>query len=219
MKDFFKKILVQFLEWESRAILKKYSPHIVAIAGSVGKTITKDAIFTVFEKKFYTRCSEKSYNSEFGAPLTIIGQKNPWDNVWGWCKVLFDGLHLLIFSVDYPKWLILETGVGMPGDMKHLARMIRPDQVIMTGMGKIPVHVEFFDSPEAVWEEKKGIIRNLKPNSTIILNNDSPFVASLKDELHSHHIIKYGFSDESDVKVSQFHIIYRDNSDIPLGIA
>ena len=56
-----KKILTFILILESRLIIAKYKPYIIAVTGSVGKTSTKDAIYTALVGQGgYTRKSEKS---------------------------------------------------------------------------------------------------------------------------------------------------------------
>ena len=76
MKSIFKSFIVHILTFEAKLVLKKYKPKIVAITGSVGKTSTKDAIHTVLQHHKHARKSEKSFNSEIGIPLTILGLKN-----------------------------------------------------------------------------------------------------------------------------------------------
>jgi UDP-N-acetylmuramoyl-tripeptide--D-alanyl-D-alanine ligase len=73
MKNIFKKFISEVLKAESKLVLMKYKPKVVAITGSVGKTSTKDAVYAVLSKFFYVRKSEKSYNSQIGLPLTILG--------------------------------------------------------------------------------------------------------------------------------------------------
>ena len=60
----------------------------------------------------YVRKSEKSYNSEIGLPLTILGAPNGWNNPLVWCKNMLKGIFLCIMPHKYPKWLILEVGIG-----------------------------------------------------------------------------------------------------------
>ena len=98
MKSFFKNILIKIITLEARAILKKYHPSIVAVTGSVGKTSTKDAIFTVLSPSCYVRKSEKSFNSELGLPLTILGAPNAWGSALGWLINNFYGLELLLIN-------------------------------------------------------------------------------------------------------------------------
>ena len=80
MKKLFKKIILNILRIEAELVLKKYKPRIVTITGSVGKTSTKDAVYEVLSKFYYVRRSDKSYNSEIGLPLTILGLPNAWNN-------------------------------------------------------------------------------------------------------------------------------------------
>ena len=121
MKTIFKKTLAYILKIESRLVLLKYKPKIIAITGSVGKTSTKDAVYAVISKFSYVRKSEKSYNSEIGLPLTILGCRNAWSNPLLWLKNILKGLWLILVPHKYPKWLVLEVGVDHPGDMaKHL---------------------------------------------------------------------------------------------------
>ena len=84
LKQIIKKIVIFLLRLEARLILRKYKPKIAAVTGTVGKTSTKDAIVSVLSAEFFTRGSEKSYNSEFGAPLSVIGAKTAWGNLVGW---------------------------------------------------------------------------------------------------------------------------------------
>ena len=65
MKDFFKKIIVYIITLEAKIILKKYNPKIVAVTGSVGKTSTKDAVYTIMSGFFDVRKSEKSFKAYF----------------------------------------------------------------------------------------------------------------------------------------------------------
>ena len=121
MKTAFKKIVIYILQIESQLVLWKYKPKVVVITGSVGKTSTKDAVYAVISKVSYVRKSAKSYNSEIGLPLTILGCPNGWNNPIIWLKNILKGLWLFLAPHKYPKWLVLEVGVGKPGDMRHTA--------------------------------------------------------------------------------------------------
>src|SRR3989344_3343177 len=127
-----KKTISFILQVESRLVLAKYKPKVVAITGSVGKTSTKDAIYTVMSHGFYVRKSEKSYNSELGLPLTVLGCANAWNNPLLWLKVFLKGAWLVLWPHKYPKWLVLEVGVGKPGDMKKTASWLKTDAVVIT---------------------------------------------------------------------------------------
>ena len=73
MKQILKKIVIGILTLEAKLVLKRYKPKIIAVTGSVGKTSTKDAIYTALCEPFSIRKNQKSFNSEIGVPLTVLG--------------------------------------------------------------------------------------------------------------------------------------------------
>ncbi|MEK7106014.1 MAG: UDP-N-acetylmuramoyl-tripeptide--D-alanyl-D-alanine ligase, partial [Patescibacteria group bacterium] len=216
MKEIFKKIITLILRIESQLVLMKYKPKIIAITGSVGKTSTKDAVYAVVSKFADTRKSEKSFNSEIGLPLTILGVPNGWSNPITWFKNIFKGLWLIIYPHTYPKWLVLEVGVGKAGDMKKTASWLKTDVVIVTAIGKTPVHVEFFNSRKHLIEEKSGLIKTLKKDGILILNHDDADVLAMKTKTKN-RLLTYGFSEGSDILASEESVMYSDGG-IPEGV-
>src|SRR3989339_898057 len=158
MRTIFRKTLIHILRIESRLVISKYKPKIIAITGSVGKTSTKDAVYAVLSGITYVRKSEKSYNSEIGLPLTILGVPNGWNNPLIWLKNILKGLWLLLMYHKYPKWLVLEVGVSHPDDMHCTASWLKTDVVIITAIGETPAHIEFFNSRKHLIEEKSKLI-------------------------------------------------------------
>lgn len=172
MKNVLKKVVVVVLTFEAKVLLNRTKPTIIAITGSVGKTSTKDAIFSVLKNHKKTRKSQKSFNSEIGVPLSILGLPNAWDNPFSWFKNFFDGFIIAFFSRNYPEVLVLECGVDRPGDMANLTAWLKPDIVVMTRLPDVPAHVEYFSTPEAVVAEKLELLKALKPDGVFIYNHD-----------------------------------------------
>jgi UDP-N-acetylmuramoyl-tripeptide--D-alanyl-D-alanine ligase len=197
MRDFAKKIILKCLLWEAKLVIRKYKPKIIAITGSVGKTSTKDAIYAVVSMGAHVRKSEKSFNSEIGLPLTVLGAPNAWGNPFKWMQNLIDGLFLIVFRSSYPEWLVLEAGADRPGDIQSLSSWLPVDIAVITRLPDVPVHVEFFDSPEAVAEEKASLIKALKPGGTLILYADDPRTKSLAERAKDHNVIFYGMSTDA----------------------
>ena len=216
MKNIFKKTIIYILRIESKLVLWKYKPKIVAITGSVGKTSTKDAVYAVLSGISYVRKSEKSFNSEIGLPLTILGIPNGWNNPIVWIKNVLKGLWLFLIPHIYPEWLVLEVGIGKPGDMKKTALWIKSDVVIITAIGETPVHIEFFDSRKDLVEEKAQLIKTLKKDGLLILNRDDETVLEMKAKTKS-KFITYGFKEGADILGSGDSIFY-DDMDSPKGI-
>lgn len=221
MKQTLKRIIVWILQAEARAVLRKYKPRVVAITGSVGKTSTKDAVYAVLSKKFHVRKSEKSFNSEVGVPLTILGLGNAWGNPLAWLQNIIDGLSLLVTTRPYPEWLVLEVGADRPGDIKALASWIKVDVAIITRLPEVPVHVEFFDSVEAVIEEKASLMDAVRPGGAVLLYADDERTRKLEKRLPAPdaRIVLFGFSDEVDVWVHKFEVVREDGGrNWPIGM-
>ena len=215
MKPWVKKFVIKVLEFEARMVLKRYHPKIIAITGSVGKTSTKDAIYAVLKNSFFIRKSEKSFNRDIGLTLTILGLPNAWSNLWAWTQNFIKGLWLIIKKQPYPEWLILEVGVGKPRDMQRFTKWLYADIVLITRFSNIPVHVEFFESREELIKEKSNLVKVLKKDGLLILNNDDPEVLSLKEQIKA-KTITFGFGNSSTIAVSNYEIFYKNNE--PSGV-
>ncbi len=179
MKKIFKKIIVTIITFEARMLLQRTKPKIIAITGSVGKTSIKDAVYEVLKPHMRVRKSEKSFNSEIGVPLTVLGLPNASHSVFHWLKNIIDGALHVFHPGSYPEVLVLEMGVDRPGDMDRFTVWIKPDVVILTRLPDVPVHVEFFDSPEAVAREKQKLVDALKPEGVFVYNQDDEKVAKV----------------------------------------
>jgi UDP-N-acetylmuramoyl-tripeptide--D-alanyl-D-alanine ligase len=204
IKQIFKKVVVFLLQSEAKLILHKYKPKIIAITGTAGKTSTKDAIALVFASKFNIRKSEKSYNSELGVPLTIIGAKSAWNNFFQWLLILAQGIKVFLKS-EYPQWLVLEMGVDRPGDMERLIKWIKPNVAVITALAETPVHVEYFQGPEELSKEKIKLIKELSSEECAILNGDDPAMSNLKGKTKA-KIITFGFSEGNDLMASNYRL-------------
>ena len=191
VKSFLKKIIIWILEIEARIVLKKYKPRIVAITGSVGKTSTKDAVFSIFSRFFNARKSKKSYNSDIGVPLAILDCESGWYSPLLWIKNILKGLGIIFGKENYPEWLILEMGVEGKGDIENLLKIVKPKVGVITFIGELPVHVEFFASPEELAREKSKLVKALGGDDFAVLNFDDDTVFSLKDEIKA-RVLGYG---------------------------
>ncbi|HBA52506.1 TPA: hypothetical protein DCY68_01755, partial [Candidatus Azambacteria bacterium] len=206
MKNNMRRFLQHLLRILAAAVLKKYRPYVIAVTGSVGKTSTKEAIFAVsksFEPK--TRRSFANYNTEIGVPLTILSEKEKIRGFRSWLKVILKGLTLLALRLDYPKILILEMAADRPGDIKYLTEFVKPNVGVVTAIGEIPVHVEFFSGPKAVAREKAVLIESVAPSGRSILNYDDEVVLEMKEKSRA-RVLTFGFSPEADVKATNYEM-------------
>jgi len=239
------KILKWILKQLARLMIWRFKPQIIAITGSVGKTSVKEAVYAVLSHpkglSKRVRKSEGNLNNELGIPLTIIGEwkkaelklvgrdeppgKKKIRKSFFWLKVILIALGRIFFlsKSAYPKLLILEYAADRPGDIKYLSKIAAPHIGIVTTVGEIPVHVEFFSGPEAVIKEKSKLMEFLPANGFAILNFDSEIVMQMKERTRA-RVVTFGFSDGADVKISNFESRSqaRTNSawgEIPMGIS
>ena len=204
------------LKYLARAIIWRYRPGIIGVTGSAGKTSTKMAIKAVLSVERRVRASAGNFNNEIGLPLTILG---PWEKVGGlffWTKAIAYAMHrIIIKDPHYPEILVLEYGIDRPGDMRYLLDIARPNIAVMTTIGEVPVHVEFFSGPEAVAKEKAKLIEYLPTAGFAVLNGDDEIVMGLKNRTRA-HVMTFGFGKNTEVHVSNYAVRAENNT--PQGI-
>ncbi len=220
MKKFFVSILRWKLKKLAQLTILRYRPGIVGVTGSVGKTSTKLAVAAVLGPSRRTRFSRGNLNSELGLPIAIIGDfadeeikivshdtpygEKRFRKAFFWMKVIFTGVTNLIRKKrDYPEILVLEYGADKPGDLKQLLEIARPNISIITAIGDIPVHVEFFSGPEEVAREKARLIEQLPSAGFAVLNYDDDTVLDLKDRTRA-HVFTYGFQKGTELRLANF---------------
>jgi len=219
-KGFFKWIVLSIITAQSKAVLKKFRPRIIAVTGSVGKTSTKDAIYTALRGTLSVRKSAKSYNSDFGVPLTILGREGAWNNPVGWTLTILQGIKLLLLNYPYPEWLILEVGADKPGDLRDLMSWVKPDITVVTRFPDVPVHVEFYESIEALFAEEAIPVFSLKTPGVLVLNNDDERVRAFADD-SPHMVYTYGSTPTASVRSFDESVEYAPDEEgklMPLGM-
>jgi UDP-N-acetylmuramyl pentapeptide synthase len=216
MRELFKTTVTAILVWEARLLLRHKRPRIIAVTGSVGKTTTKDAIYTALKQSGHVRKSEKSFNSEIGVALTVLGLTNAWNNPLKWLGNIIDGFFTAIGRGQYPDTLILEVGIDRPGDMARITSFITPQIVVITQLPDVPPHVEFFDSPASLQAEEFELVHALADDGVVVYNHDDGTIAKLLSNVRQQAI---GFSRyaPSQYRISDDHIAYE--SDRPTGVS
>lgn len=188
-------ILAKILKAFSTAVIKKQRPKVIGITGSVGKTSTKEAVFTVLEEKYKDDVyrSYKNLNTELGLPLAILQIDQSPQGI-RWLSTIVTAFSRYIkysfFSKNYPKILILEYAADKIGDIKYLTKIVQPDIACLVEIG--PTHLEKFKTVDAVAQEKFELVRALKPNGIAILNEDNKYVIDLAKKIHFRKIWFHG---------------------------
>ncbi|MCU0458854.1 MAG: bifunctional UDP-N-acetylmuramoyl-tripeptide:D-alanyl-D-alanine ligase/alanine racemase [Bacteroidales bacterium] len=105
-----------------------YRGKVIAVTGSTGKTIVKEWLAGVLSITKSVIRSPKSYNSQVGVALSLMNLDDRYEVA------------------------VIEAGISRPGEMEKLARIIRPDTVIITNIGD--AHGENFNGRKAIAAEK-----------------------------------------------------------------
>jgi UDP-N-acetylmuramoyl-tripeptide--D-alanyl-D-alanine ligase len=140
----------------ARQRLGEARPIVVGITGSNGKTSTKEMLAALLATRYRVLKTEGNLNTETGVPLTILR--------------IEPGVHEV---------LVLEMGMQGPGEIARLAELARPSIGIVTGIGT--VHIEFFESKEAIARAKGELVAALPADGLAILNHDDPLTPILRD--------------------------------------
>ena len=137
----------------SKAWRDLFSPSVVAITGSNGKTTTKDMAAAVCGKKFRLLSAEASLNSTIGLPLTLL-------------RIGAD--HQLV---------VLELGSNRPGEIAYLAGLAHPDIGLITNVSA--THVAHLEDQQGVIREKAALFQALPADGAALVNLDDPALAAL----------------------------------------
>ena len=138
----------------ARAARARSGARIIAVTGSVGKTSTKEALRLALASAGETHASVASFNNHWGVPLSLAR---------------------LPLSARYG---IFEIGMNHAGEITPLTRLVRPHAAIVTAIA--PVHLEFFDSIEAIADAKAEIFLGVEPGGAAILNRDNAYFERLQ---------------------------------------
>lgn len=182
----------------ARLILRRYQPTVVAIAGSVGKTGTKEAVAVAVATPVRTvRKTPGNFNAEIGVPATVLSGASAPTGWLDWLRLGWTGVRQAVFGGSYPSTLVLELAADHPGDLRPLLSLIKPSIGVLTSAA--PEHLEFFGDEAGVVEEESLVVRLLNQQQTAVINIDDPRIADLTESLKC-RVITYGWSSSAMVR-------------------
>jgi len=149
------------------------------VAGSNGKTSTKELLAAVLRQKFKTLWSEASFNNDIGVPLTLLK---------------LESSH---------QAAVLEVGTNHPGELAPLVRMIQPQMGVITSIGR--EHLEFFGDLAGVASEEGWLAELLPANGTLFLNGDSEWTADIARRCPA-KVVKVGLTAQNEWRPSNIQM-------------
>lgn len=214
-----KRLLEKYLAACVRPAVIREKIRVVVIAGSVGKTSTKEAIGVALGGHLHGSdilIAPKNYNNEFGVPLSLLRRSAPGRSPWKWFILLLRATLMYLGLVKIGcRTAVLEYAPDHPGDLAWLIGIAHPDVAILTAIA--PEHTEFFGSLEGVAEEELTIIRCLRQDDVAILNIDDPRIVSSRGETKG-AVVSYGESLDATVRLIKADFIFDEALPMSSGI-
>lgn len=156
----------------------QFDIKVIGITGSVGKSSTKELTANVLSKRLVTLKNPGNLNNEIGMPLSLLK------------------------LTQEHEVAVLEMGFYIPGEIKLLCDIARPQIGIVTNIGT--VHAERAGSIEAIAEGKSELVQALPPapEGVAILNYDDERVLAMAAKT-SARVFTYGLCPQADLWADQ----------------
>ncbi len=149
---------------------EKFTPKLVGITGSVGKTTTKEMTALALSSKYETLKTEGNHNNEIGLPFTLLKLR------------------------PEHKAAVIEMGMSHFGEIERLSDTCRPTIAVITNIGWS--HAENLGSREGILRAKLEILKGAAENAPLIVNGDDDLLAPLKNTITDRKVITCGMVSE-----------------------
>jgi len=148
-----------------------------AVAGSVGKTTTKEILAALLGARFRVLKTQGNLNNEYGLPLTLLKIE------------------------DEHGAAVVELGMSHRGELAQLTKIAAPDVGVVT---RVAVeHLEFFESIDEIALAERELIENLPgPGATAVLNADDERVSRFSDVARG-RVIRFGAAASADFRAEK----------------
>ena len=156
----------------------KFDIPFIAIAGSNGKTTTKNMVSAVLGTKYKVLSTEGNLNNQIGVPQTMFRLTTDHDAA------------------------IVEIGTNHFGELEYLCRILAPTHGMITNIGR--EHLEFFGSLEGVAKAEGELLDWLRSTKgSFFLNKDDERLIARSKRSRGMKMISFGFrANGSDFKGS-----------------
>ena len=155
----------------------------IAITGSVGKTGTKEMFRTALSKITNVFANQSSFNNHIGVPVSLAQISKS------------------------ASFCVLEIGMNKQGEIKQLAKLVKPDLAIITAIEQ--AHLQGLKNLKNIAQAKSEILYSLPKNGCFIFNNDTNFSEMIKDKaekLKINNIISYGKTEDADIRLIDLRV-------------
>ena len=160
-------------------VRRKWGKRLLAVTGSTGKSTTKEMIAAILSRRFRVLRSPGNLNNDYGLPLALLALEPEHDVA------------------------VMELGMSAAGEIARLARLAEPQLGVVTNVA--PVHLQFFDSVDAIALAKRELIDYLAttgPGAVAVLNEDDARVRKFSEGFPG-RVLTFGFSENADFRATK----------------
>ncbi|HKA28671.1 MAG TPA: UDP-N-acetylmuramoyl-tripeptide--D-alanyl-D-alanine ligase [Candidatus Binatia bacterium] len=147
---------------------RRRQAHVLAVAGSNGKTTTKEMAAAILREAFGAAAvlqTRGTQNNLVGLPLTLLRLG------------------------ESQRVAVVELGMNGPGEVWRLAEIAEPDAGVITCVA--PEHLEGVGSLHGAAEAEAELFRRLRPSATAVVNADDPLVVAAAEAFPG-RIVRFG---------------------------
>jgi UDP-N-acetylmuramoyl-tripeptide--D-alanyl-D-alanine ligase len=145
--------------------------RVIGVAGSNGKTTTKEMIAHVLGRDRRLVKAQGSFNNNVGVPVTIFQADEKTES------------------------LVLEIGTNHPGEIATLGAIARPDIAVMVSIGA--EHLEGLVSLDGVADEESAIFDYLRSGGYAVIHDDPRILSRLR--LPAEKYVTFGLTPHADI--------------------
>lgn len=220
MKKYLILFVLSYFRFFAKKALEKNKPFIIGVAGSVGKSSFKNALYAIL--KNYDKTLALSGNSETGIPLSILDLHVKDYTYKDWLINILKAPFKTGFLKNY-KYLIVEMGIDdpfPPKNMDYLLTILQPD--IAVNLNVSATHTMQFE--KAISNPKRRTLKNLidliafedtkiitKSGCRVgIYNSDNPFIVKyiekFKKENPNKTLMSFGSNKNDSIKLISYEV-------------
>ncbi len=155
---------------------KRFSPVVLAVTGSNGKSTTKEMIGQLLSRRAPTLTAVQSFNNLFGVCFTLLN------------------------LAKRHEFVVLEMGTSAPGEIARLAEIARPGLGVVTNVSL--THLEGLSSLEGVARAKAELLEGVDPRGTAVLNADNAPCMDMARKFPG-RVVTFGIDSDADVSATE----------------
>ena len=157
---------------------KQYGGRVLGVAGSNGKTTTKEMLAAILAQRGQCLATRGNFNNHIGVPLTLL-RLQPAD-----------------------AYAVIEIGANNPGEVASLLQIAQPSIGLITNAGA--EHLEGFVDLDGVARAEGEMVEGLPADGVAVLNADDPY-AGLWRGMTRARVVSFGIDAEADYRAVEIH--------------